>query len=1025
MLNRTNHRHSIKRTVFAAAALFAVSVLATLLVLPAEARSRAQETDTPPATVDPGAGTAYLDPTLWGILQTQSTGGQVPETIRVGMDILPHIKLDQTLADHIKSVGGSHVEGQTWDIPTSRTLEIIQRSDVFYVVLVQDSAPAGNSNLDETLNAVAIAIAAGIPATDAVQYAKYSGDGKVVVEVTTPDVLTAAAVQKWLSAQKVYVPEGQRTANSNDPVFGLLLPADQIAPMLTKFTTVEIAASNAWSDLLPLTRSRWPADALAFEQKVVATFQPPGPVFYAAHPTPGAKDAKLIKKNADTAKSRHNVDTWHSQGYKGDDVTVGIIDWGYTDFDAVASLDDLDYSATSSDRNAYCQSVYASIVPDSYLFRGATTDCEPTAGLGLYSVRHGVNIAELVNRMAPDADLLMAQANSPKQVYDAADWLKQQGADVIVHAAGWQYDSAGDGEPQLGTDLMTSSLGSDEHAPGRYYPSPLATVDEITDDDGPVWINAAGNHEKWTMWLDAPEIIDDDEDDKYYGYVIFDSTAKSDRSRTCQEVPTKQAEVIYYSMRWADTWPIGEKKLEYELDHKFPGTTYWTKDHQDSSGETQYPKNYPVRRTSKVSDHYYDLCLRIRVIDQDTDDDEAPEVPEWIQFQALIAKQSKDTGPDWESDTTGRSMVNPAESDNEALLAIGALSLLADADDPMEKYVSRGPVFADDDNITEDTPTRAKPDVVASTDGATYTKWRWDCYEKFKRDGRCGSNMYFPGTSGATAHTGGIAAVVVEWLDDLDFDYGPEDVANYLRDTSNNMSNVAHGFIELPCFSVAKSNPDFTTTGYWTSQDCNSVKRTGAKSDFYTFALDSTQNVTIDLTSSNKDAYLYLRKGLHSEGAVIAFENDNGDYGTAAQITKLLEAGAYTVEATTNRRNRPATGSYTLQVDAENPSASLSPDPSRSYSKVGYAARSYRIRSDIAIKVIANPSGEDRVLRISSRRPSSSSRCYASQSSQLKVSNGNYFYVDGCSAGDGVLEIRHQSTNELLNIYRITVHPSD
>ncbi len=53
----------------------------------------------------------------------------------------------------------------------------------------------------------------------------------------------------------------------------------------------------------------------------------------------------------------------------------------------------------------------------------------------------------------------------------------------------------------------------------------------------------------------------------------------------------------------------------------------------------------------------------------------------------------------------------------------------------------------------------------------------------------------------------------------------------------------------------------------------------------------------------------------------------------------------------------------------------------------------------------------------------SNSQCYAIRSSLLRVRNGNYFYVDGCAAGDGVLEIRDQSTNELLNIYLITVHP--
>ena len=157
MMRRTTTIQRLRLPVILAAlGLLALALLTVVLAGPAQAQE-------PPATVDPGAGTAYLDPTLWGILQKHSTGGKVSTNVTVGMDTFNHLDMDQTLSEHITAVGGRHIEDQTWEIPTSRTLEIIQRSDVFYVVLVQDPEPTTNPRLDDTLNAITTAIANGIP----------------------------------------------------------------------------------------------------------------------------------------------------------------------------------------------------------------------------------------------------------------------------------------------------------------------------------------------------------------------------------------------------------------------------------------------------------------------------------------------------------------------------------------------------------------------------------------------------------------------------------------------------------------------------------------------------------------------------------------------------------------------------------------------------------------------------------------------------------------------------------------------
>ena len=83
----------------------------------------------------------------------------------------------------------------------------------------------------------------------------------------------------------------------------------------------------------------------------------------------------------------------------------------------------------------------------------------------------------------------------------AARWLDEtKNVNVIVHSDGWAYDGKGDGTSPLGAasnwtfNESDPGWNTDEHSPYRYEPSPLKTVDEFTED-GPVWINAAGNME--------------------------------------------------------------------------------------------------------------------------------------------------------------------------------------------------------------------------------------------------------------------------------------------------------------------------------------------------------------------------------------------------------------------------------------------------------------------------------------------------------------------------------------------------
>ena len=110
-----------------------------------------------------------------------------------------------------------------------------------------------------------------------------------------------------------------------------------------------------------------------------------------------------------------------------------------------------------------------------------------------------------------------------------------------------------------------------------------------------------------------------------------------------------------------------------------------------------------------------------------------------------------------------------------------------------------------------------------------------------------------------------------------------------------------------PCGQTLTS--DGTVSGQWAA-GCESEQRDGRHARYYTFALDQESEVTITLESSEADTYLYLRAGQARSGDFL-HQNDDLEAGnTNSRVTATLEAGDYTVEATTYGAGE--TGSFTL-----------------------------------------------------------------------------------------------------------------
>ena len=101
--------------------------------------------------------------------------------------------------------------------------------------------------------------------------------------------------------------------------------------------------------------------------------------------------------------------------------------------------------------------------------------------------------------------------------------------------------------------------------------------------------------------------------------------------------------------------------------------------------------------------------------------------------------------------------------------------------------------------------------------------------------------------------------------------------------------------------------------GEWKA-GCDSVAKAGSHARFYVFTLeeDSEVTITLELRSGEADTYLYLREGENTRSGDFLYENDDEGGTTRSQIQETLDAGTYTIEATTYEAGQ--TGIFTLTV---------------------------------------------------------------------------------------------------------------
>ena len=477
---------------------------------------------------------------------------------------------------------------------------------------------------------------------------------------------------------------------------------------------------------------------------------------------------------------------------------------------------------------------------------------------------HGTAVAEAVMDVAPEATLYITNPSSEGDLRDAVDWLVSEGVSVINFSVGSIFDGPGDGTSPISV-------------------SPLNTVDHAVDG-GILWVNSAGNAARDT-WFG--EYSDSDGD----GFIDFDG---SDEGNGLNLFSGPDAIVV--QLRWADVWGGATSDLDLYLVND---ETRRAVD-RSVSPQSGDAAQVPYERMVSIVDGETSYSLVV--------DHHGGPAPEWIQLTVWGARSL-------EHFSGSGSITNPAESANPGLLAVGAAPYF-DVHS-IEFFSSRGP-----------TPDgRVKPDIVGADCGET------TIYEEFTY--LQGRSCWFPGTSQASPHVAGMAALVQQRFPD----YTPMQVADYLkryaeqREEPDPNNTWGHGFAQLwpiiSCFQMLGSLTDTVNQDNVWTPDCDSANRSGRYARFYSFTLEQQTEVRIDLTSP-EDTYMYLLQGDGTDGTVVA-ENDDLDDGsgsTNSGITRTLEAGAYTVEATTYSVER--TGSFIMTIsnlNASTPAPEPTPTP--------------------------------------------------------------------------------------------------
>ena len=414
----------------------------------------------------------------------------------------------------------------------------------------------------------------------------------------------------------------------------------------------------------------------------------------------------------------HGASLWHALGVTGKGVKVGVIDTGFS------GLRRLIGSELPAPVAARC---YKSMGESS----SQLSDCGNEGNV------HGTAVAEALLDIAPDVSLYIADPVSRGDLARTVDWMVEQSVQVINYSVGWLWDGPGDGT-------------------SPHSESPLNTVD-VAVRRGIVWVNAAGN-EGQSAWFGR--FRDEDGDNFHdFGYM---QNSREPWECIPLSVVSKDTDFLVL-LRWQGRWLTNDRLADIDLllydmlSLEMPSLrevepVEASKEFQNYYNAANPGSRMPYEGLMYEAKQGKTYCLSVK---RKTGYAYDTPYPSWIQL--LEFNGIPFTNGRTFFHTPWGSITNPAESANPGLLAVGAAPW--NRTRSIEEYSSRGP-----------TPDRRiKPDIVG-VDMAYSSSYR-------TRDNLSGA---FPGTSQASPHVAGLAALVRSAYPH----YTPAQVAGYLKSSA-------------------------------------------------------------------------------------------------------------------------------------------------------------------------------------------------------------------------------------------------
>ena len=371
--------------------------------------------------------------------------------------------------------------------------------------------------------------------------------------------------------------------------------------------------------------------------------------------------------------ARMGVDDWHAAGVTGSGVGVAVIDSGFKDFRTrvMPSLSEpAKFLCYDSDNNLH-EGYVPTLTPAPGSIPVVVLGPTPTPKFVACEEGtddHGTGTVESLLEIAPDVKLYISDANTPERRVEAVNWLTSGRSDnaiaatrvydvmandeynvkVINHSIGEVWDGPGDGT----SDLVSVKRRS------------LLNIVKDSVDGGAMWVNAAGNRALQT-WYST--FVPFNRPVGGIRYLDFSSVRYSHTggNNPCNRVTLVDGEDYVFQTRWDGDWEGGDVDLELHLLREagtnnqgdvVPRLMISTMGVQAGPGTA--PPFEKLEWSTGVG-LGGDYCV---LITRDSGEREL----RWLQFQIFSG------AGDVDFHTKVGSIVNPAESPSDGMLAVGA-----------------------------------------------------------------------------------------------------------------------------------------------------------------------------------------------------------------------------------------------------------------------------------------------------------------------------------------------------------------